>query len=68
MRWVRFQLPGPGLRPSGIARPAELAGPLSSRRRLPRTTSANAGAALERSVNPKCVVWNATAAYTSSTM
>jgi hypothetical protein len=44
------------MRPSGIARPAELVGPLNSRRRLPRTTSANAGAALERTVKPKWVV------------
>jgi hypothetical protein len=56
MKWMRFQPPGCGVRPSGIGRPAELAGPLSSSRRLPRTTSANAGAALERSVKPKWVV------------
>ena len=34
---------GSGRRPSGIGRPAELAGPDSSSRRLPRRTSANAG-------------------------
>ena len=56
MRWMRFQPPGSGVRPSGIGRPAELSGPLSSRRRWPRTTSANAGAALVRSSKPKCVV------------
>jgi hypothetical protein len=33
---------GPGLAPSGIDRPAELVGPMSSSRRLPRATSANA--------------------------
>ena len=27
MKWMRFQPPGPGLAPSGIGRPAELAGP-----------------------------------------
>jgi hypothetical protein len=51
-----FQPSGPGLAPSCIGRPAELAGPLSSSRRLPRVTSANAGAALPRSVKPRCVV------------
>jgi hypothetical protein len=56
IKWMRFQPPGRGVRPSGIDRPAELFGPLSSSRRLPRTTSANAGAALERSVKPKWVV------------
>ena len=30
--------PGPGRAPSGVARPAELSGPLSSRRRLSRMT------------------------------
>jgi hypothetical protein len=30
MRWMRFQPPGPGLVPSGMGRPAELAGPLAS--------------------------------------
>src|SRR5262245_51914644 len=35
--------PGPGLAPSGMGRPAELVGPLSSSRRLPRVTLANAG-------------------------
>ncbi len=53
MKWMRFQPPGPGLRPSGIGRPAELAGPASSSRRLPRVTSANAGAALNRTVKPR---------------
>ena len=48
MKWMRFQPPGPGLAPSGIGRPAELAGPASSSRRLPRLTSANAGAALRQ--------------------
>jgi hypothetical protein len=46
IRWMRFQPPGSGLRPSGIGRPAELFGPASSRRSLPRITSANAGEAL----------------------
>ena len=45
--------PGPGVRPSGIGRPAELAGPASSSRRLPRLTSANAGAAVNRSAKPR---------------
>src|SRR6266540_4158418 len=53
---MRFQPPGLGRRPSGMGRPAELVGPLSSSRRLPRVTSAKAGAALERSVKPKWVV------------
>ena len=53
IRWMRFQPPGSGERPSGIGRPAELAGPLSSSRSRPRTTSANAGGALVRTVNPK---------------
>jgi hypothetical protein len=35
---------------------------------LPRTTSANAGAALERSVKPKWLVQKATAFSTSSTI
>ena len=48
MKCTRFQPPGSGVRPSGIGRPAELFGPLSSSRRPPRTTSANAGAALVR--------------------
>ena len=30
MRWIRFHPPGDGTVPSGIGRPAELAGPLSS--------------------------------------
>ena len=55
MRWMRFQPPGSGVRPSGIGRPAELVGPLSSSRRWPRTTSANAGAALVRSSKPRWV-------------
>ena len=54
MRWMRFQPPGPGLAPSGMGRPAELAGPLSSSRRLPRVTSAKAGAALVRTSKPRC--------------
>src|SRR5438132_1254629 len=53
---MRFQPPGPGLMPSGIGRPAELAAPLRRSRRSPRATSAKAGAALESSVNPRCVV------------
>src|SRR5215213_4699492 len=65
---MRFQPPGPGLPPSGIGRPAELAGPLSNRRSDPSLTSANAGAALVRSVKPRCVVYHATAAATSLTM
>lgn len=52
IRWIRFQSPGPGRRPSGIGRPAELAGPLSSSRRPP-PTSAKAGADLERTVKPR---------------
>ena len=55
MKWMRFQPPGAGLRPSGIGRPAELAGPLSSSRRWPRVTSAKAGTADDRTANPKCV-------------
>ena len=43
MKWMRFHPPGPGMAPSGIGRPAELIGPLSSMRRLPFVTSANAG-------------------------
>ncbi len=46
MKWIRFQPPRPGLVPSGIGRPAEVVRPASSSRRLPRFTSANAGAAL----------------------
>src|SRR4051812_33042073 len=68
MKWMRFHPPGAGVRPSGIARPAELLGPLSSRRRLPRTPSAKAGAALNRSVNPKGPGQKAIAFSTSSTM
>jgi hypothetical protein len=47
---------GPGLAPSGIGRPAELVGPLSSSRRLPRRTSANAGAKSDSTPNPRCFV------------
>src|SRR5205814_4656941 len=65
---MRFQPPGPGLLPSGIGRPAELFGPLSNRRSDPSATSANAGAALERTVKPRCVVYHATAAATSLTI
>jgi hypothetical protein len=50
---VRFQPPGPGRRPSGIGRPAELLGPLSSDRKSPRATSAKAGAVLEMRVKPR---------------
>ena len=50
MRWMRFQPPGSGVRPSGIGRPAELIRPAQRQAQVPRTTSANAGAALERSV------------------
>ena len=46
-KWMRFHPPGPGLRPSGIGRPAELVGPLRSNRRSPRRTSAKAGAMFE---------------------
>jgi hypothetical protein len=53
MRWMRFQPPGAGMRPSDIGRPAELLGPLSKSRRLARTTSANAGPGLVRSVKSK---------------
>src|SRR6516164_2471353 len=63
MRWVRFQPPGPGLAPSGIGRPAELLGPASNSRSDPRATSANAGAALERSLNPRCFVYHAKAGW-----
>ena len=54
MRWMR-------LRPavaasSGVARAPELAGPDSSSRSGPRTTSAKAGAALVFSVKPRWVV------------
>src|SRR5436309_16131009 len=45
-----------GRRPSGSGRPAELVGPLSNNRRSPSTTSAKAGAALDRSLKPKCIV------------
>ena len=55
-RWMRFQPPGPGVRPSGIGRPAELVGPLSSSRRLPRRTSAKAGAEFESTLKPSCRV------------
>ena len=55
MRWMRFQPPGPGRSPSAIARPAELIGPESSNRRLPRVTSAKAGLLIP-TVNPKCRV------------
>ena len=51
-KWMRFQPPGSGWRPSGIGRPAELVGPASSNRSLPRRTSANAGEALCPSSNP----------------
>ena len=56
MKWMRFQPPGTGWRPSGIGASAELPGPLSNNRSLPRITSAKAGAALEMSVKSKCVV------------
>jgi hypothetical protein len=56
MRWMRFHPPGEGTVPSGIGRPAELVGPLSRSRSLPRITSANAGAALILTVNPRCFV------------
>jgi uncharacterized hydrophobic protein (TIGR00271 family) len=56
MRWIRFQPPGLGLVPSGMGRPAELAGPLSSSRRFPRVTSAKAGTALVRTSKPRCSV------------
>jgi hypothetical protein len=46
---MRFQPPGPGVVPSGIGRPAELVGPASSNRKLPRFTSAKAGDALLKS-------------------
>src|SRR5262245_54123905 len=65
---MRFQPPGLGRSPSGIGRPAELVAPLSSSRNEPRATSANAGACLEISVKPRCAVYHATAASTSSTM
>ena len=51
-----FQPPGPGRAPSGMTRPAELAGPLNSSRRFPRLTSANAGSALDNSLKPRWVV------------
>ena len=52
-RWMRFHPPGPGTRPSGIGRPAELFGPLSRSLSAPRRTSANAGAALEIGSKPR---------------
>jgi hypothetical protein len=54
---MRFQPPGLGLVPSGMGRPAELAelaGPLSGSRRLPRVTFAKAGTALVRTSKPRC--------------
>src|SRR5262245_37212820 len=65
---MRFQPPGPGRAPSGIARPAELVGPLSNSRNEPSATSAKAGAAFERRLKPRCFVYQATAASTSLTM
>jgi Co/Zn/Cd efflux system component len=59
---------GTGWRPSGIALPAELVLPLSSSLRVPRETSANAGAALERAEKPRCLMYHATDASTSFTM
>jgi UvrD-like helicase family protein len=56
MKWMRFHPPGSGFVLSGIGRPAELVGPASSRRRLPRRTSANAGDALVRSSKPSSSV------------
>ena len=56
MKWMRFQPPGPGFVPSDMGRPAELAGPESRSRRLPRFTSANAGAALVKSSKPSSFV------------
>ena len=57
---LRLLLSGPtssaGRRPSGMARPAELVGPLSRSRRSPRVTSAKAGAALDRRAKPRWVV------------
>jgi hypothetical protein len=53
---MRFQPPGLGIVPSGMGRLAELAGPLSSSRRLPRVTSVKAGAALLRTSKPRCPV------------
>jgi hypothetical protein len=52
-KWILFQPPGAGLRPSGMGRPAELVGPLRRSRRSPRVTSANAGDAFDSNVNPR---------------
>src|ERR1051325_6381779 len=68
MRWMRFQPPALGRSPSALGGPAELVAPLSRRRSEPRATSAKAGACLDRTVKPRCVVYHATAASTSSTM
>ena len=46
MKWIRFHPPGRGCSPSAIGRAAELCGPESRSRRLPRWTSAKAGNAL----------------------
>src|SRR6266566_3327894 len=65
---MRFQPPAWGRSPSGIGRSAELAGPLSNSRNDPSVTPANAGAAFESTVKPRCSVYHAIAASTSSTM
>src|SRR5262245_44774071 len=65
---MRFQPPGFGRSPFGMGLPAELVAPLRSSRNDPRATSAKAGACLESRVKPRCVVYHATAASTSSTM
>src|SRR5262249_13235610 len=56
-----------GLPAVGMGRPAELVGPLSSSRRLPRLTSAT-GSPVVRRADPSWVVEKFTAAATSSTM
>src|SRR6516162_3649255 len=63
---TRLQPPASGRAPSGIGRPGELVGPLSNRRSDPSVTSANAGAAFERTAKPRCFVYHAIAAPTSS--
>jgi len=53
---------------SGIGLPAELSGPASSSRSRPRTTSANAGSALDRATKPNWPMWKSIASWTSSTI
>ena len=46
--------------PEYTAAPAELFSPLSSKRSEPRSTSANAGAAFESRLKPRCLVYQST--------